>query len=298
MSNVTEEGLDKEGKEVLDELEKEGFEIVGREKPADVTPEPKPEVKPPEKTETKPEAKPEEKPEAKPEEKPTPKPEEHKPVDRKVQHVPLPKYLDTERQLKEAQAKIEELSKNGAKPSEENIADATQAIKTLVDKFGYDEENAKQLVEVFKTMIPGQTISPEVKKAMEALPLLDKMRSDLEAQQEAAAFDQDFTKSVLSQFPHLDKYKDQIKEMAYSEDYAKTPLRAVALAFMDAEGISQKPADVITSEKPGGGSNKGAETIDFDNITDDQFNKLTPEQQDQFFAHQEAKEKKARGALN
>lgn len=299
MANVTEDGLDKEGKEVLDELEKEGFEIAGREKPAEIIPEekptPKPEVKSPD--ETKPEEKPEAKPELKPEEKPTPKPEE-KPVDRKVQHVPLPKYLDTERQLKEANEKIAELSKAGAKPSEEKIADATEAVKTLVDKFGYDEENAKQLVEVFKHMIPGQTISPEVKKAMEALPLLDKMRSDLEAQQETAAFDQDFSKSVLANFPHLDKYKDQIKEMAYSEDYAKTPLRAVALAFMDAEGISQKQADVITSEKPGGGSNKGAETIDFDNITDDQFNKLTPDQQDKFFAHQEAKEKKARGALN
>ena len=301
MSNVTEEGLDKGGKEVLDELEKEGFEIAGREKPAPVTPaeeqKPKPEVKSPD--ETKPEAKPEAKPELKPEENKEQKPKiEEQKVERKVQHVPLPKYLDTERQLKEAQAKIEELSKNGAKPSEEKIADATEAVKTLVDKFGYDEENAKQLVEVFKTMIPGQTISPEVKKAMEALPLLDKMRSDLEKQQETAVFDQDFSKSVLANFPHLDKYKDQIKEMAYSEVYAKTPLRAVALAFMDAEGISQKPADVITSEKPGGGSNKGAETIDFDNITDDQFNKLTPEQQDQFFAHQEKKEKAARGALN
>ena len=102
MSNVSEEGLDAEGKAVLDELEKEGFEVAGREKPADVTPEP---VTPTVET-TKPEEK------TKTDVTPEPDKKEVVPMpERKVQHVPLPKYLETEKLLKEANAKIEELSK-------------------------------------------------------------------------------------------------------------------------------------------------------------------------------------------
>lgn len=299
MTNVTEDGLDAEGKAVLDELQKEGFEIAGREPAAaDPAPEAKPAPEIPKVEPEKPKVEPEIKPELDENGKPKAKINDPAP-ERKPQYVPLPKYLQTEKDLKDAQAKIQELTKSGAKPSEAAIGEATDAVKELVEKFGYEEDDAKKLVDVFKHLIPGQTVTPEMQRAMDALPLLDKMKADLEKQQETAGFETDFVTSVVKEFPHLDKYKDQIKEMAYSETYANTPLRTVALQFMHDEGISQSVADVITTDKAGGGTNKGAgEEVDFANITDEQFSKLTPEQQDKFFAFQDSKERAARGALN
>lgn len=296
MSNSEmEQGLDKEGQEILAEFEKDGYEITGREKPVEVTPEIKPEVKPPEpKPEVQPEIKPEVKPEIKPEPKTTP--------DRKVQHVPLPKYLETERQLKEANDKIAELSKTGVKPSEQIIDQASDAVKKLVDEFGYEEAEAQKLTDVIKSLIPGQALTAEQQTALAEINTLKteatRHLESIKEREDALAFTQDFTNTVIKDFPHLADYQDQIKQMAYTEQYAKTPLRAVALAFMDAEGITQKPVDVITAEKGGGGTGGQGETIDFANITEEQFSKLSPDQQEKFFAFQDVKERQARGALN
>lgn len=299
MANVTtEEGLDPEGKAILDDLEKEGFEIAGRT-PAVVVdpPQPAPKVEPvaPKVDAPAPKVDP-----------PAPKDGEPPVVDnppapdRKIQHVPLPKYLEAEKALKEANKKIAQLTKDGAQPTEVAIKDATSAVKELVEKFGYEEDDAKKMVDVFKHLIPGQTVSPEMQRALDALPVLDKMKAELEEKQETAAFNDDFSATIVKEFPQLEKYKDQIKEMAYSDTFAKTPLRAVALEFMHTEGISPTGKDVTTVDKAGGGTNRtdaGGE-IDFANITDEQFSNLTPEQADQFFAYQDAKERAARGALN
>lgn len=300
MGQVTEEGLDEEGKAVLDELEKEGHEISGREKPADPAPpadpppaDPKPAAPDPKPADPKPgDVKPDEG--TKPGEKPDPKPQPN----RTPQTVPLPKYLDAERLLKEANAKIEELTKPGAKPSTETVQQATDAVKRLQDEFGYDEDEAKKLVTVIESIIPGQKLTPEMQKAIDLLPQLEQMTKDLADKKEIADFDNDFTASVLKDFPHLAKYKEQIKEKAYTDEFAKTPLRAVALAFMHDEGISPKSEDVQTVEKPAGGSDKETEEIDFKDMTEEQFAKLTPAQQDKFFEYQEKREKAARGALN
>lgn len=300
-----EQGLDKEGKEVLDELEKDGFEIAGREKPVVAEDPKKPEdpAKPADETvkpvDQKPAETTEQKPAADPAKPDQGKPADQKPVDRKPQYVPLPKYLDTEAALKIAQAKIEELTQAGAKPTAENVQQAGDAVKKLVEEFNYDEADAKKLVEVIKSITPGQSLPPEIVKALEKLPLLDQMTKELEEKKEVAAFETDFSASVLKDFPHLAKYKDQIKEKAYSDNYSKTPLRTVAIEFMHDEGISTNPqANIQTVDKSQGGSGQHVEEVDFANITDEQFAKLTPDQQDKFFAFQEQKEKRARGALN
>lgn len=301
MGSSMEDGLDKEGLEVLAELEKEGHEIAGREKAADPVPPADPVVTDPPKPVADP--KPGDPPPADPVKdpvKPTDPPADPKPqVERKVQYVPLPKYLDTETKLKDALSKIDELTKAGVKPTAETVQDATDAVKRLVDDFGYEEDAAKKMVDVMKSIMPGQVLPPEIKAALDKLPLLDQMAKDLETKKEEAQFETDFAASVISEFPHLAQYKDKLKEKAYSDEFAKTPLRVVALAFMHDEGIATKPVEnVQTVEKTQGGTGKHGEEINFDDMTDEQFSKLTPEQQDKFFEYQEKKERKARGALN
>lgn len=297
MGSSMEDGLDKDGLDVLAELEKEGHEIAGREKAADPVPPADPVVTDPPKPVADP--KPGDPPAdpAKPADPPVTDPPPK--VDRKPQYVPLPKYLDTETKLKDALSKIDELTKAGVKPTVETVQDATDAVKKLVDEFGYEEDAAKKMVDVMKSIMPGQTVSPEIKAILEKMPLIDQMAKDLQQKQEIAEFETDFAANVLKNFPHLAEYKDQIKEKAYSDEFAKTPLRVVALAFMHDEGIAAKPVDNIqTVERTQGGSGKHGEEISFDDMTDEQFSKLTPEQQDKFFEYQEKKEKKARGALN
>ncbi len=299
MDNKMEEGLDSEGKAILDELEQAGHTIVGRE-PAKPPTEPEKPVEPAKVEPVKPAdpAKPEP---VKPAIEPG-KPNDQKPnPDRKHEFVPLKKYRETEEQLKEANAKLEELTKSGAKPNAQQIDKAADAIKILVEQFNYDEDEAKKLADVIKAIVPGQTLTAEQQQALADVETTRKSLAEreeaLKDEQDKILFNNDFADNVLKDFPHLANYKDQIKEMAYSETYSKTPLRAIALAFMDAEGISQKSADVITAERSGGGNAGGGNEINFDTITDEQFSKLTPEQQDKFFAHQEAKEKRARGSI-
>ncbi len=304
-----EAGLDEEGQEVLAELEAEGFEIAGREpkveEPAAEKTEEQTEVKTA-KVESKPEPKPAEEPKVDPKtdvKSDEGKGEESARPERKPQYVPLAKYLDTETALKEAREKIDELSKAGSesKPTTESIADATEAVQKLVEQFNYSEDEAQALIGIVSSLIPGQKLPAEVQEQLSKLGEMTKdlesRRESLRQQEEAQAFETDFLK-LMSEFPHLSKFKDSIKEKAYSEDNIRVPLRTLAIEFMHDEGISFKPGPVKTAEEGGGGIEKSAEEIDFSTITDEQFAKLTPEQQDQFFAYQEKREKQARGALN
>jgi hypothetical protein len=206
MSNEMEVGLDKEGQEVLAELEKQGFEIAGREKPAE---EPKPQepAQPEKPVEPQKPAEPVKPQQPAPAEPQNPQEPQTPNSPRKIQHVPLPKYLETEKNLKEALAKIEELSKPGATPNKTEVVQAQDAVKILEEKFGYDHEEAAKLAEVIKAIIPGQGLSKEQQEALAELnnikQTLSQREEALRQQQEEVLFEKDFTEQIVKDFPQL-----------------------------------------------------------------------------------------------
>lgn len=300
-SSDMEQGLDQEGKDVLAELEKEGFSIAGRD---DAEPEPeKPEEKP-EKVEEKVEKKEDVKPEVKESEpdKKTgedPDPDKKPQEPRKPQFVPISKYLEAERLQKEAEARVAELTKAGQNgtQTQNQIEAAGDAVKKIVD-MGYDEDEAKKIAAIIAAVVPGQTLPPEV---AQKLAKLDEVLKRTEIEVEKNAFESDFNEQVLKQFPHLAKYKEDIKNKAYTDEFKAIPLRTLAIEYMHDNGISAKAEPVRTAERSTGGTQSQASTgdeIDYNTLTEEQFAALTPAQQDKFFEFQEQKERKARGALD
>lgn len=100
------------------------------------------------------------------------------------------------------------------------------------------------------------------------------------------AFDTEFDK-VVKIYPALASKKKQLKSLAFSKEYLKTPLDKIAEeSYGDLIG---KP----TTEDAAGGSDKGeSEKIDFANMTSDQRAKVMkdPELRKKYYAYKDSKE--------
>lgn len=291
------EPLSPEAKEALDELRKEGHTIEG-DKPADVKAEPKPADKPAEEP-------------AKPTEKVEPKQDPEKPegqeadkpkaegdaeptqVKRTPNAVPVQKHNALRHELQE-QKRInaelnEKLAAMSANPTKGEISDVRKLAKELAEKHGMEttfiEEFAEKVVEAAKT-------NAAIPKDLEQrLSRFEKQERDVE---ESRAFDADFEKSVVKEFPQLASQKDRIKELAYTEGYENTPLRALAIQFMHDNPAPEPGRKTAESSTQGGG--RAEEAFDFDNVTEaDLKNPSFPF--DKFDAYKQDQARKRRGDL-
>lgn len=278
--------LSKETQEVLGELEKEGFEIEGKE------PEKKPEEKPKEEPPKEPEKAPEKEPEG----------EERKP--REPKFIPAwqaeieKKRLQKEWEDKTAQGKTElvEQIKNLKSEFEEfkkthpstQISDKKDDIeKQLTDlagEYGIEEGFVKKLYGLLPK--PKEYETPAELK--EKLAKIDEIEAQARQRQEDIVFESSFSEKIVSKL--RESYKDiseeeigiikaKIRDDYFSERYINLDADEIYAIKQDSykEFVNpQRPSP----EKGTRGVGRGVETVDYGNLTDEQYAQMPSEEQE------------------
>lgn len=297
----------KETEEILAEIEKD-------EKPSD--------QKPPE--EQKPEKKPEDGKPADEQKPPEKKPEERKPSDERKpsperkQPGLMPRYAheiamkDKDKSISDLTAEVERL-KAGKGPSSEEVRTPEQAndLKSKVEKMAQtlSEKHtgvSKELIQdLAQSMVDlGITSAGELPKAVqEQLKAVDAFTAAQEIQAEEQAFRSAFDEHIipLIKQEYGDLPEDTISEIrkvmmekAYSDEFAKTPYSVIYKGLDEFRGFKRTPAKSAEASRGGheraGDAAPEGDDSEFENVTDEDIEKMDPATFDRYTAFQERKE--------
>jgi len=146
--------------------------------------------------------------------------------------------------------------------------DMDSKIAELAEKKGVDAELIKDII----GLVPNQDSSEEVKEAMQVI-------KDLKASNEQTKADVDFSKEfegvkplIKAEYPNisdgdLSNIQKQLKDNAFTEEYAKTPLSVI---YKGLDGFREA---VITKKKTAessrSGQNRNSEVQDYSSWTED-----------------------------
>lgn len=265
-----------ETQEVLKELADEGHEIAGQEKA-------EPEMaKPAEPVKTE-EAKPEEKP-ADGTDKSTDDTEPAQKPNREPKYVPVGKHNDERHKRQEAErlaAEKDEALKTALAEIEslknQPKAEQAQDIRKIAEEQGLDAELTEKFVDIVTKAVSEKVLPDDLKNDLEAIRA---MRAEAEnaklTQAQEIGFEKEFAE-IVKQFPDLADRKEDLRQLAFSENYKNTPLRPLAIEYLH----DNKPDDPgkKSAEAPTSGGNR-TEVVDFENMTEEQFANLNDEQMD------------------
>ena len=265
------EYLDEETSKVLNDLKNEGHDVQGienfkKEEPkVEKTEEPKEEPKAEEKVEEEPE---------KEEPKEEPKFRERKEPSWK-QLKTLEKELKMEQEGRKAlEAKIEELSKRADSPQRD------ESIEELSKEINVDAD------------VLGKIVSHIEKKYESRVKPLESTYESLKQKEESLKFEDDFSenasKFTSEQAEYLKNNKSKIKELAYSDEYVSTPLRAVISTFLLDNPVPKKAKPAESSRSSTG--KPSIEMLDMDNITEEQLKDMDYDQVLKVMAYKANKE--------
>lgn len=138
--------------------------------------------------------------------------------------------------------------------------------------------------------------SPKLPKDItDKLAILEKLQSKAQEDGDNAAYSSEFAKDVepliKAEYPnaspeHIKAIKERIQGVAFTEDYARTPLSVIYKGLDEFRGMV-KP-EKSTAEK-GGGGERGGQEIDFDSMSEDEASKLDDDSFERFLAHKRKK---------
>jgi hypothetical protein len=250
-----------EAQEVLKELEAEGFEIEGKEKEEQVTPEPEQKVEEPKIEE--------------PEERPKREP---KFVPVGIHTEERHKRQEAEARAEQAVAEAEELRKqlSSVKPNDDSKLD--ELAKSIADEDNVDVNFVKKILKASgeinkRSELPADVVA-ELASIKDVRAKLEREQREL---QQETGFNNEFS-SIIKEFPNLSDKKEELKQLAFTEQNSTIPLKLLALQY-----LHENPSGKKTVEAPiKTGKVNNDDVIDFSEITEEQFAKLTYDQLDQF----------------
>lgn len=291
--------MDKDTQELMDELREEGNTFSGDapEAPKEETPTPQPEIKE-EKKEPEGEKPEEEKPEETPEELPERAP-------RKPKEIPAWKAKIAEkRAAKEAKAEVEaketpkENIKNEQKADE--ITDANDKIEKLKEK--YKGTVTESFLDDLADLIPKSTKAELPEEVEKKLAKLDEILGKNQQENEDAQYQKSFSKEILpvlkEQYPHISdsevqSIQDFIKDFYYDERYISlSPKEIYAIKASELKDLVSPPAKTGKVEKGTKGVSRGGDSIDYDNMTEEEYANLSDEEVDKANEYLAAKQRK------
>lgn len=256
---------------VLAELEKEGHVIEGKE----------PSPKEPEKV---PETPKEEPAKAKEDLIENPKKPDRSPtmVEAWKLHTAESQKDKLAKEVAELSAKLEEVSKQKTPVTIEQ----SQDIKEEIAKLAKDKDVDVEFLTGFADSILKKAES-KYKTSSDIEKTVQQLKEKTELAEELAAYGAEFEKDVLPILGEyqltgeaLSKIKETLKGYAFSETYAKVPLKEIFTLKMSELNLS------IPKKSSEGKAIKGraSDTVDVDNISEEDFSKLSPEKVEEFMA--------------
>lgn len=163
-----------------------------------------------------------------------------------------------------------------------------EMLKQIAEKHGLDIEVVKDLDSVFYQK---QEIPPEFQ---EKLSYVDKLREEYEGSLEKRLFEDDFEKRVAplvrDEYPEisdsdLQNIKNTVKKIAYTEEFAKTPLDYIYRGEPSLRGVVRSTKKTAESSRKG---DSKTEMIDYNSLSGEQISNLTGKE---FFEYSEWMEK-------
>lgn len=198
-----------------------------------------------------------------------------------------------EKQVADLQAKLDELSKQKSPVTEKQKEDISDDIEELVkeaEESGADGAFIRKLANTLLAKAeaksrPSDDVSKTIKELNEEKELVKQERLY------SSEFSKDIEPLVKEQFglsdTALSELKTKLKDLAFSETYAKVPLVKIFKAEFDSFDIKE-----IKKSSEGKGIKARAEVVDFDNLDEKDFENLPEDKLEAFI------EKKTSGGWN
>lgn len=267
-----------EVEQALAELEKEGHTIEGREAPAPKE-EPK-EVAKDEEPKDEPKDAPKDEPKDKPEDEPK-KPERTPTmVEAWKLEVATSQNEKNKTLVAELSAKLEEINKQKAPVTQVQKDDIAAEIKALAGDKEVDVEFLTKFAENLLTKAEAK-----YKPAADAIKTIDDFKQKQMLEGELNEYSKEFDKDVLPLVKDLNlsdttlsDLKKSLRDIAFSETYAKVPLKEIF-------AIKQSTFNLTAPKKSSEGKGpkgRATEVVDLDNMSEEDFGKLTPAQVEEF----------------
>ncbi len=213
-------------------------------------------------------------------------------------------------------AEIETLKKAGAKPEDKDVKKEepkTNDVKSIVDKIVEkhqveDPDVIKSIFEEVESLINDKSKTPqdvlEKLKDVDALKEeIKKGKIEIEIANEEKNFNSDFDKIILPMIKaeygetipaeKISEIKAKLKEIAYTEQYAKVPYNEIYHGKGDFRNLYTAPKRSAEGGRTSIDLGSGKKVFSED-LTDEEFNKLTPEEQEEY-GNQMARKERNRG---
>jgi hypothetical protein len=185
-------------------------------------------------------------------------------------------------QVSELSSKIEELSKQKAPVTQAQEKDIADEIKALAqDNPNLDVDSLTKLADILS-----KRLESKVKPSTDLENTVKKLQEEKEIQAELAAYSNEFEKDVMPLLADyqlsgeaLSQIKETLKGYAFSETYARVPLKEI-FAIKNSELNLSVPKK--SSEGKGIKSRATDTVVDIDNLSEEDFAKLPAEKVEEF----------------
>ena len=182
------------------------------------------------------------------------------------------------KELDDLRAKYNELSKKGPvdQIKKDEITDDIEAVIKEAEAAGTDGTFLRKLA---TSIINKSKPSIEIEKSLKSLQEERELEKQLNSYQ--TEFDTDvipLVKEYKLSDDALLKLRNELKDIAFSETYAKVPLKEIFRIKEDSLGIKVPKK----SSESKGIKVRGSDTVDIDNIDEDSFKNLSSEQAEKF----------------
>ena len=187
------------------------------------------------------------------------------------------------KQVEDLQARLEELSKQKSPVTDKQTEDITDEIRAIAEESGVDSNFLEKFA---NTIIKKSEAKNQIPS--DIAETIQNLRAEQELARQEKLYQEEFIKDieplVKEQYglsdTALSKLRSQLKDMAFSETYAKVPLAKILKAELDSFELKEAKR----SSEGKGIKVRSNEVVDMDNLTEDQLDNLTPEQLEQFEA--------------
>lgn len=184
-------------------------------------------------------------------------------------------------------AELEALKANPTPENQQAVVQTTHNLKGLAQQYGLELDEAQ---EKFFSALVAQAVPNDLRDASKKLEALERDRtiSFLE-QQYDNEFNHDVVPMLREKYGELDgstlaELKAKLHNTAFSETYAKVPLRKVFLA--EESEFKLIPSEPRSTVQPGKSGKTRGTSIDFDSVDEETFAKMSPEDIERYTKHQ------------
>lgn len=192
-----------------------------------------------------------------------------------------------EKEREQLTQELEQLRANPTQQNREQVAQSAGNLREMAQQYGLELDERQE--QFFQSLVSQATAVPEqLIKKLEALEQ-DGQRAFLETQ-----YDNEFMKDVqpiLGEIPanQVTELKQKLHDLAFSEQYAKVPLKKVFLA--EQETLKVTPAQHKVSMDTTKQGKSRTVVTDYSNLTEDDVEKLSPEEFEKYADSLEGKNK-------